>query len=131
MATSHGTAEPGADDDGVVLPSVRFGRCHVPSAPLYLKLQSLGCPLSSPPVASRRDADRQSPRRQREKVTYRRWGAVTTVSELKRHQRLRLRAVFALGNMTTIAIRPLTWTTRIRVARCSTTSALLTYLGER
>jgi hypothetical protein len=68
-------------------------------------------------VAPRRDADRRSPRRQREKLTYRRWGAVTTVSELRRHQQLRLRAVFALGNMTTIAIRPLLKMRIIALAR--------------
>jgi hypothetical protein len=47
------------------------------------------------------------PRVRGERVTYRRWGAVTAVTRLKRHQRLRLRAVFAFGNATTIAIRPL------------------------
>ena len=40
-------------------------------------------------------------------MTYRRWGAVTAVTRLKRHQKLRLRAVFAFGNFTPIAIRPL------------------------
>jgi hypothetical protein len=40
-------------------------------------------------------------------VTYRRWGAVTAVTRLRRHQALRLRLVFAFGNATTIAIRPL------------------------
>jgi hypothetical protein len=40
-------------------------------------------------------------------VTYRRWGAVTAVTKLRRHQRLRLRLVFAFGNTTAVAIRPL------------------------
>jgi hypothetical protein len=57
-------------------------------------------------VARRRQAARQQ-RAVSERVTYRGWGAVTAVSTLKRHQRLRLRAVFAFGNTTTIAIRPL------------------------
>lgn len=59
-------------------------------------------------------------RRQRsrsEKVTYRRWGAVTAVTALKRHQTLRLRAVFAFGNTTTLAIRPLLAMKVIALAR--------------
>ncbi len=51
------------------------------------------------------------------KATYRRWGAVTAVTELKPRQKLRLRAVFAFGNMTTIAIRPLLKMKVIALAR--------------
>jgi hypothetical protein len=47
------------------------------------------------------------PSRPVEKVTYRRWGAVTAVTRLRRDQRLRLLLVFAFGNLTTVAIRPL------------------------
>ena len=56
----------------------------------------------------------------REKVTYRRWGAVTAVTELKRRRRLqalRLMVVFAFGNTTTIAIRPLLRMKVIALAR--------------
>ena len=49
----------------------------------------------------------RQPRVRSEKVTYRRWGAVTAVTKLRRHQWLRLGAVFAFGNFTPIAIRPL------------------------
>jgi hypothetical protein len=52
-----------------------------------------------------------------EKVTYRRWGAVTAVTKLRRNQRLRLRLVFAFGNATTIAIRPLLKLRVIALAR--------------
>ena len=53
-------------------------------------------------------------------MTYRRWGAVTAVTELKRFQRLqglRLMAVFAFGNATTIAIEPLLKMKVIALAR--------------
>lgn len=56
----------------------------------------------------------------REKVTYRRWGAVTAVTEIgpfRRVQQLRLGAVFAFGNATTIAIRPLLKMKVIALAR--------------
>ncbi|MGZ4171810.1 MAG: hypothetical protein ACXVRN_10615 [Solirubrobacteraceae bacterium] len=59
-------------------------------------------------------------RRPREKVTYRRWGAVTAVTEIgpcRRLQRLRLMAVFAFGNTTTIAIQPLLKMKVIALAR--------------
>ena len=52
-----------------------------------------------------------------DKVTYRRWGAVTAVTALRRHQTLRLRAVFAFGNLTTLAIRPLLTMKVIALAR--------------
>ncbi len=52
-----------------------------------------------------------------DKVTYRRWGAVTAVTKLKRCQRLRLLAVFAFGNATTILIRPLLQMKVIALAR--------------
>jgi hypothetical protein len=64
-------------------------------------------------VVNRRDVARRA----REKVTYRRWGAVTAVTKLKRCQRLRLLAVFAFGNTTTIAIRPLLKMKVIALAR--------------
>jgi hypothetical protein len=60
------------------------------------------------------------PPRPREKVTYRRWGAVTAVTKigpLRRLQQLRLLAVFAFGNATTIAIRPLLKMKVIALAR--------------
>jgi hypothetical protein len=50
-------------------------------------------------------------------VTYRRWGAVTAVTELKRCQRLRLLAIFAFGNTTNILIRPLLQMKVIALAR--------------
>lgn len=53
----------------------------------------------------------------REKVTYRRWGAVTAVTKLKRGQRLRLLAIFAFGNTTNILIRPLLKMKVIALAR--------------
>lgn len=56
----------------------------------------------------------------REKVTYRRWGAVTAVTEIgpfRRWQQARLLAVFAFGNATTIAIRPLLKMKVIALAR--------------
>ncbi|MFL5864810.1 MAG: hypothetical protein ACJ780_29290 [Solirubrobacteraceae bacterium] len=59
-------------------------------------------------------------RRPRETVTYRRWGAVTAVTQLKprrRLQGLRLLAVFGFGNLTTIAIRPLLQMKVIALAR--------------
>jgi hypothetical protein len=59
-------------------------------------------------------------RRPREKVTYRRWGAVTAVTRIgpcRRLQQLRLRAVFAFGNATTIAIQPLLQMRVIALAR--------------
>jgi hypothetical protein len=59
-------------------------------------------------------------RRPADEVTYRRWGAVTAVTELKRRQRvqaLRLMVVFAFGNTTTRAIRPLLKMKVIAVAR--------------
>lgn len=54
-----------------------------------------------------------------EKVTYRRWGAVTAVTRLKPGdwQRLRLRAIFAFGSRTTILIRPLLKMKVIALAR--------------
>jgi hypothetical protein len=52
-----------------------------------------------------------------EKVTYRRWGAVTAVTKLKRCQRLRLMAVFTLGNTTDILIQPLLKMKVIALAR--------------
>ena len=55
-----------------------------------------------------------------ERVTYRRWGAVTAVTRIgpfPRLQQLRLRAVFAFGNATTIAIRPLLKMKVIALAR--------------
>jgi hypothetical protein len=52
-----------------------------------------------------------------EKVTYRRWGAVTAVTELRRRQRLRLLAIFAVGNATDILIRPLLKMKVIALAR--------------
>jgi hypothetical protein len=58
--------------------------------------------------------------RPREKVTYRRWGAVTAVTKigpLRRLQQLRLLAVFAFGNATTLAIRPLLKMKVIALAR--------------
>ena len=59
-------------------------------------------------------------RRPREKVSYRRWGAVTAVTEIgprRRLAQLRLLAVFAFGNATTIAIRPLLKMKVIALAR--------------
>jgi hypothetical protein len=59
-------------------------------------------------------------RRPRDNVTYRRWGAVTAVTEVKRCRRLqglRLMAVFAFGNVTTIAIEPLLKMKVIALAR--------------
>jgi hypothetical protein len=59
-------------------------------------------------------------RRPLDKVTYRRWGAVTAVTEIKpprRWQQLRLGLVFAFGNATTIAIRPLLKMKVIALAR--------------
>lgn len=53
----------------------------------------------------------------REKVTYRRWGAVTAVTKLKRCQRLRLLAIFALGNTTDLLILPLLKMKVIALAR--------------
>ena len=50
-------------------------------------------------------------------MTYRRWGAVTAVTKLKRCQRLRLLAVFAFGNATNILIRPLLQMKVIALAR--------------
>jgi hypothetical protein len=52
-----------------------------------------------------------------EKVTYRRWGAVTAVTKLKRCQRLRLLAIFAFGNTTDILVRPLLEMKVIALAR--------------
>lgn len=52
-----------------------------------------------------------------EKVTYRRWGAVTAVTELRRRQRLRLLAIFAVGNATDLLIRPLLKMKVIALAR--------------
>jgi hypothetical protein len=52
-----------------------------------------------------------------EKVTYRRWGAVTAVTALRRGQRLRLLAIFAVGNATDILIRPLLKMKVIALAR--------------
>jgi hypothetical protein len=52
-----------------------------------------------------------------EKVTYRRWGAVTAVTKLKRGQRLRLLAIFAFGNRTNILIRRLLTMKVIALAR--------------
>jgi hypothetical protein len=52
-----------------------------------------------------------------EKVTYRRWGAVTAVTKLRRGQRLRLLAIFAVGNTTDILIRPLLTMKVIALAR--------------
>jgi hypothetical protein len=52
-----------------------------------------------------------------EKVTYRRWGAVTAVTKLKRCQRLRLMAIFTFGNTTDILIRPLLKMKVIALAR--------------
>jgi len=57
------------------------------------------------------------PRPRSAKVTYRRWGAVTAVTALKPHQTLRLRAIFAFGNATTLAIRPLLAMKVIALAR--------------
>ena len=54
---------------------------------------------------------------QRDKVTYRRWGAVTAVTKLRRHQRLRLLAIFAFGNRTDILITPLLKMKVIALAR--------------
>jgi hypothetical protein len=59
-------------------------------------------------------------RRPREKVTYRRWGAVTAVTEIgpcRRLQTLRLHAVFGFGNATTIAIQALLKMRVIALAR--------------
>lgn len=53
-------------------------------------------------------------------MTYRRWGAVTAVTEIgpcRRLQQLRLMAVFAFGNTTTLAIRPLLKMRVIALAR--------------
>ena len=58
-------------------------------------------------VASETNPAQAHPGRLREKVTYRSWGAVTAVTKLRRHQKLRLWAVFTFGNTTTVAIRPL------------------------
>jgi hypothetical protein len=52
-----------------------------------------------------------------EKVTYRQWGAVTAVTELKRGQRLRLLAIFAFGNTSKLLIRPLLKMKVIALAR--------------
>jgi hypothetical protein len=52
-----------------------------------------------------------------EKVTYRRWGAVTAVTKLKRGQRLRLLAIFWFGNVTDILILPLKKMKVIALAR--------------
>jgi hypothetical protein len=59
-------------------------------------------------------------RRPTDKVTYRRWGAVTAVTEVKRHRRLqglRLMGVFGFGNTTTLAVRPLLKMKVIALAR--------------
>jgi hypothetical protein len=59
-------------------------------------------------------------RRATDKVTYRRWGAVTAVTELKRRRQLqaaRLLLVFGFGNMTTLAVRPLLKMKVIALAR--------------
>ena len=53
----------------------------------------------------------------RDKVTYRRWGAVTAVTRLKRCQRWRLLAIFAFGRTTNILIRPLLEMKVIALAR--------------
>lgn len=53
----------------------------------------------------------------REKVTYRRWGAVTAVTKLKRCQRLRLLAIFAFGSHTDILIQRLLQMKVIALAR--------------
>jgi hypothetical protein len=50
-------------------------------------------------------------------VTYRRWGAVTAVTKLKRWQRLRLLAIFAFGNTTDVLVRPLLEMKVIALAR--------------
>jgi hypothetical protein len=50
-------------------------------------------------------------------MTYRRWGAVTAVTKLKRRQRLRLLAIFAFGNTTNVLIRPLLKMKVIALAR--------------
>ena len=63
------------------------------------------------------DLQRQPFQRLQKHVTYRRWGAVTAVTRLRRCQTLRLRAVFAFGNATTIAIRPLLKMRVIALAR--------------
>jgi hypothetical protein len=64
-------------------------------------------------VGKRRDVAPAS----REKVTYRRWGAVTAVTKLKRGQRWRLLAIFALGNTTNLLIQPLLKMKVIALAR--------------
>jgi hypothetical protein len=64
-------------------------------------------------VGTRRDVAPAS----REKVTYRRWGAVTAVTELKNCQRWRLLGIFAFGNRTTILIRRLLKMKVIALAR--------------
>ena len=59
-------------------------------------------------------------RRSEDRVTYRWWGAVTAVTELgplRRLAQLRLCAVFAVGNATTLAIRPLLKMKVIALAR--------------
>jgi hypothetical protein len=64
--------------------------------------------------------ERSGVRRAREKVTYLGWGAVTAVTEIKRRrhlQALRLMLVFAFGNTTTLAIRPLLKMRVIALAR--------------
>jgi hypothetical protein len=50
-------------------------------------------------------------------VTYRRWGAVTAVTKLRRCQRCRLLAIFAFGNATDVLIRPLLQMKVIALAR--------------
>jgi hypothetical protein len=50
-------------------------------------------------------------------VTYRRWGAVTAVTKLRRGQRLRLLGIFAFGNATDVLIRPLLKMKVIALAR--------------
>jgi hypothetical protein len=53
----------------------------------------------------------------RDKVTYRRWGAVTAVTKLRRGQRLRLLGIFVFGNATDVLIRPLLKMKVIALAR--------------
>ena len=53
----------------------------------------------------------------RDKVTYRRWGAVTAVTKLKRCQRWRLLSIFLVGNVTDVLIRPLKQMRVIALAR--------------
>jgi hypothetical protein len=53
----------------------------------------------------------------RNRRTYRDWGAVTAISELKPTRSSQLRAVFLFGNMTTVAVRPLLEMRVIALAR--------------